>query len=89
MVADLLAQIADQQTALNRIMAGWFLTPAQLAEVASALTSHAPHPDVGGLGRLDSVPGFAINDFGVLDDATQTDVCDGVRFTFVQMDIAN
>ena len=84
-----LTRIADDQTARNRIMTGWFLTSTQLAGVAAHLTSHAPHPDVGGLGRLNSVPVFAIDDFGELNDATQTDVCDGVRFTFVQLDIVN
>ena len=89
LVADVLTRIADDQTARNRIMTGWFLTSTQLAGVAAHLTSHAPHPDVGGLGRLNSVPVFAIDDFGELNDATQTDVCDGVRFTFVQLDIVN
>ena len=84
-----LNRIVEQQTALNRIVTGWFLTPAQLADIADDLSPHDPHPNVGGLGRLSSVPVFPIDDFGQLKDATQSDVCDGVRFTFVQMDIVN
>lgn len=89
MAADILNQIANEQRDRNRILTGWFLTPLQIAAILDDLAPHGPHPDVGGLGRLDSVPVFPIDSFQESIDSAQTDQCDGIRFTFVQMGVVN
>lgn len=89
MVADVLNRIAARQTELNRILTGWYFTAAQISAVAAYLTSHEPHPDVGGFGRFDSVPVFSLDDIPLHDDTMQIDESDGVRFSFVQMDVVN
>ena len=60
MIANLLSQIADQQIQQNKILTGFYLDENQLAEIRSHLEAHAPHPDVGGLGRFQSVPVFRL-----------------------------
>ena len=87
MIANLLSQIADQQIQQNKILTGFYLDENQLAEIRSHLEAHAPHPDVGGLGRFQSVPVFSLDEIATASGKLAGE--NGIQFTYVQMDIVN
>jgi len=90
MISARLHRVVEEQTLLMRVITGWYLAPDQLDEIVEQISPHSPMPDVGGVGRIDSIPVFPLSDYpDAVGQGESRDTAEGIAFTYVQMDVVN
>jgi hypothetical protein len=69
------------------IVAVFYLSPEDLKQIRPYLTANPNQPDLGQVGRYDSVPVFPLDARGVTD--LPCDSFDGVYFEYAPMDVVD